>query len=67
MFRQIALQNLQRKNLGFSETDLLFYGMMLSKGIKVKIIGQNYNVIDEINFRAEGRRVTHKTTDAKKC
>ena len=40
--------------------------MVLSKRTKVGMVRQNYNVIDRVNFRAEAKRFTHKTTDAKK-
>ena len=35
--------------------------MVLTKRTKVEMIQQNYNMIDEINFRAEAKRFTHKT------
>ena len=40
--------------------------MVLTKRTKVGMIRQHYNVIDRINFRAEAKRFTHKTIDAKK-
>ena len=44
---------------------MLFYVMILTKSTKVGMIGQNYNVKDRTNFRAELKRFTHKTM--KKC
>ena len=44
---------------------MLRYGVVLTKGTKVGMIRPNYNVTDGINFRAEAKRLTHKTMQKK--
>ena len=44
---------------------VLFYGMVLNTRTKVGMIRQNYNVIDEISFRAKAKWFAHKTMQKK--
>ena len=40
---------------------VLFYGMFMTTRTNMGMIRQSYNGSDEINFRADVKRFTHKT------